>query len=254
MKKTLFYLFLFCSLFQLKAQDTTVVVKNPINTKVIWKESDIKIDSDSVTKKHFETNFKSKYKDEAFVYDVKKHEKNAWDRFKEWLANIFSRLFSFTSREASMNFVTILMKIIAVSIIIFVIYLIVKSIMNKEGQWVFGKNSDKKLIRYDDLEKNLRIVDFEKLIKETLNAGENRLCIRYYYLWLLKKMSEREIIIWDLEKTNSDYLNEIKNEQLKADFAYLSYLYNYIWYGEFELDVNTFDKAKTAFEKTIQSI
>jgi hypothetical protein len=67
-------------------------------------------------------------------------------------------------------------------------------------------------------------------------------------------MSEREIIIWDLEKTNSDYLNEIKNEQLKADFAYLSYLYNYIWYGEFELDVNTFEKAKTAFEKTIQSI
>ena len=126
--------------------------------------------------------------------------------------------------------------------------------MNKEGQWVFGKNSDKKLIRYDDLEKNLRLVDFEKLIKETLNAGENRLCIRYYYLWLLKKMSEREIIIWDLEKTNSDYLNEIKNEQLKADFAYLSYLYNYIWYGEFELDFNTFDKAKTAFEKTIQSI
>jgi hypothetical protein len=31
-------------------------------------------------------------------------------------------------------------------------------------------------------------------------------------------------------------------------------LYNYIWYGEFELDEATFLKAKTAFEKTIKSL
>ena len=44
------------------------------------------------------------------------------------------------------------------------------------------------------------------------------------------------------------------NETRRDEFAYLSYLYNYIWYGEFELDEATFEKAKTAFEKTIRSI
>jgi hypothetical protein len=67
-------------------------------------------------------------------------------------------------------------------------------------------------------------------------------------------MSAKQMIVWDIEKTNSDYLYEIKEQSQKEEFAYLSYLYNYIWYGEFELDEATFLKAKTAFEKTIKSL
>ena len=67
-------------------------------------------------------------------------------------------------------------------------------------------------------------------------------------------MSDKNLIEWDVEKTNSDYLYEIKNQAQKDDFSYLSYLYNYIWYGEFELDEATFVKAKNAFEKTIKSL
>jgi hypothetical protein len=126
--------------------------------------------------------------------------------------------------------------------------------LNKEGQWIFGKNSSKKIVSTDEIERNLHETDFEKLLKETLLAGQKRISIRYYYLWLLKKMSEKGIIKWDIEKTNSDYLYEITNETRRDEFAYLSYLYNYIWYGEFELDEATFEKAKTAFEKTIRSI
>lgn len=230
------------------------IAKKQNKTKIVWTQKDIKTDTVSIEQVHLPTAFKSKYKSGDFVYEVKAHEKNAWDRFKEWLSDLFSRLFSFSNKAASMSFVELFLKILAVLIVVFVIYLIVKSIMNKEGQWIFGKNSDKKIIHYDEIEKNLRLVDFEKLIKETINSGEKRLSIRYYYLWLLKKMSEREIIEWDAEKTNSDYLNEIKNEKQKENFAYLSYLYNYIWYGEFEIDDTIFEKAKTAFEKTINSI
>jgi hypothetical protein len=67
-------------------------------------------------------------------------------------------------------------------------------------------------------------------------------------------MSEKELIEWDVEKTNSDYLYELKSPQLKANFEYLSYLYNYIWYGEFDLNTQEFEKAKKAFDSTIQTI
>jgi len=126
--------------------------------------------------------------------------------------------------------------------------------MNGEGSWVFGKSSDKKVINYEEIEKNIHLVDFEKLIKETLKNGENRLAIRYYYLWLLKIMSAKQLIEWDVEKTNSDYLYEIKNTSIKSQFEYVSYLYNYIWYGEFELDEVTFVKAKKAFDNLINSL
>lgn len=250
MNKLLFLFFFFiCS--NIGATDSLAVAKEE---KILFTEKDILIDSTAIEAKSFPQNFKKKYTDEAFIYEFKTPEKNAWDRFKEWLAGILKNLFSFSSNEASLNFVGILLKVIAVLIVIFVIYLIVKSLMNKEGQWIFGRNSDKKGMNYNEIEKNLHLVDFEKLIKETLASGEKRLCIRYYYLWLLKKMSEKHLIVWDVEKTNSDYLYELQNQSQKEDFAYLSYLYNYIWYGEFELDQATFEKAKNAFETTIKSI
>jgi hypothetical protein len=222
--------------------------------KITFTQSDIIVDTTAVASRSFAKDFKKKYTDAAFVYENKTPEKNAWDRFKEWLAGVFRRMFSFTNNESSMNFVAVLLKVVAVLIIVFVIYMIVKAVMNKEGKWIFGRSSDKKLILYTDIEKNLRLADFEKLIQDALLSGEKRLSIRYYYLWLLKKMSEKQLIDWDVEKTNSDYLSEIKSHGLKEQFSYLSYLYNYIWYGEFDLDDDTFAKAKTAFDGAIKSI
>ena len=248
-KLIILLLFFFCS--NVGAQDSLAVAKKE---KIVFTEKDIVIDSDSIALKPFAKNFKKKYTDKEFIYEFKTPEKNAWDRFKEWLANFFKNIFNFTDGKSAVNFVNILLRTLAIAIVIFVIYLIAKAIMNKEGQWIFGRNSDRKIINYDEIEKNLHLVDFEKLIQKSLESGENRLTIRYYYLWLLKKMSEKQIIEWDVEKTNSDYLYEIKDEAQKEDFAYLSYLYNNIWYGEFELDEATFAKAKNAFEKSIKKI
>lgn len=252
MNKILILLLFFFS-SHIGAQDSLAIAE-PKKEKIVFTEKDVLVDSSLVAAKPFAKNFKTKYTDPEFIYEFKTPEKNAWDRFKEWLANFFKNIFSFSNSKSANDFVDILLRTIAVGIVIFVIYLIVKAIMNKEGQWIFGKNSDKKIINYDEIEKNLHLVDFEKLIQKSLESDEKRLTIRYYYLWLLKKMSEKQIIIWDVEKTNSDYLYEIKDEAQKEDFAYLSYLYNNIWYGEFELDEETFAKARTAFEKSIKKI
>ena len=247
-KLLLLLLFLFS--IHVSAQDSLAVSEN--NNQFIT--ASVPIDSSSVIKKSFPENLQQKYTDKEFRYESKTPEKNAWDRFKAWLADILRNIFRFSSERTSLAFVTILLKTIAVLIVIFVIYLIVKAVINKEGKWIFGRNSDRKIINYSELEKNLLLIDFEKLIRNSLDAGENRLTIRYYYLWLLKRMAEKQIIVWDIEKTNSDYLYEISNQSQKEEFAYLSYLYNYIWYGEFELDTATFEKAKTAFEKALKSV
>ena len=78
-----------------------------------------------------------------------------------------------------------------------------------------------------------------------------RLAIRYYYMWLLKSLTDRGEIEWDIEKTNGDYYREIKSESLKQDFQFLSYVYEYSWYGEFEISDSDFSKTETAFLKLI---
>lgn len=222
---------------------------------VRYTEKDIIVDDSVISQKpKFESGFKERYKSSDFEYEVKVSEKSLWQRFKEWLAYWFQKIFGLSSMDVSSKWVEYTLKTIAAIIVIYVIYLIVKIILNKEGQWVFGKSTTKKIYTDDEIEKNLIYVDFEKLIQETLQNDDNRLVIRYYYLWLLKRLSEKNIIDWHAEKTNSDYLYEIQSNDLKTDFQYLSYLYNYIWYGEFEMTDATFLHARNAFERTLKSL
>lgn len=214
----------------------------------------VRIDTASISKISFENDLTAKYDDKAFVYEEKAPVKSAWERFQEWFAQWLEQYFDVKDSQTAMTILDYTINVVAVLLILFAIYLIVKAILNKEGTWIFGSKSDANLIRYDEIEKNLHLVDFEKLIKESIKAGEHRLSIRYYYLFLLKRLSEKELIEWDAEKTNSDYLYEIKSVSLKANFEYLSYLYNYIWYGEFEVTLPEFEKAKKAFDTTLQSI
>ncbi|KRD58547.1 hypothetical protein ASE40_19670 [Flavobacterium sp. Root935] len=254
MTRLLFILsFLFCCGVS-KAQDSIVIPQDPPKIAGIkYTEKDIQIDSNSVEAKHFEKNFKKKYTDPEFIYEYKAPEKSWWDHFMHWLAGVFASLFNFKSVKTSLTFVGILFRILAVLIVIVLIYLIARSLTKQDGRWIFGKNANKKAIFYSDAEKNIHLLDFEKLIKESIEAGERRIAVRYYYLWLLKVMAQHNYIEWDIEKTNSDYLYELQQPAHKEEFTYLSYLYNYIWYGEFEIDDAIFQKTENRFKKALKT-
>ena len=138
--------------------------------------------------------------------------------------------------------------------ILFVVYLIVKAILNKEGNWIFGKSAQKKIGTSETIEEDIHNIDFASIIEKSKQENNHRLSIRYYHLWLLKRMADGSIIEWHIEKTNSDYLHEIKHGPLKEEFKYLSYIYDCSWYGEFGVDNALFEKAEKAFVKTINSI
>jgi hypothetical protein len=252
MNKVYFILsFIFC--LSITAQDTLVTAQPAKMRSIKFSQKDIHLDTTTLEVKSFSKNFEKKYTDSNFVYQQQEPEKNAWDRFKEWLAAIFRKIFHFNSTETSLGFIAIALKIVAVLVIVFVIYLLAKAVIGKEGQWIFGKNANKKTIYYSDTEKNIHLFDFEKLIAASLQVGEKRTAIRYYYLWLLKIMAQNHYIEWDIEKTNSDYLYELQRPAHKEEFTYLSYLYNYIWYGEFEIDHTSFEKAENRFKNALKT-
>lgn len=213
----------------------------------------VPVDTSAIKQARF-GDLRNKYNGTDFIYEFRAPEKNIWDRFVEWIASWFRNLFQIASTERSVMIVNYLFKVLAVIIVLVMIYLIAKTLLNKEGKWIFGKNTSRKIVDYDAVEKNLQATDFQKLIDQTLASGNLRLAVRYYYLWLLQRLSDTGKIRWDVEKTNSDYLYEIGNEKLRDEFSYLSYLYNYIWYGEFTIDEPTFAKAKKAFENAIKSV
>lgn len=90
-----------------------------------------------------------------------------------------------------------------------------------------------------DLE-DIESLDLDLLLKEAIISNNFRLAIRIHYLKILKGLNEKKIIEWKNEKTNYDYIQEIKDQNLKSDLDRVTYLYEYVWYGEVELTKSKF--------------
>ncbi len=215
-------------------------------------QDSVYVDTEPIEKREYD-NLKEKYNDDEFIYERTVDNSGWWTRFKQWLSDFIKNLFDINSDAKAANITDIALKIFYVVIFLLVVYFIVRAIINKEGNWIFGKSSDKSIIPVTDIENNIYETDFKTLIAEAENENNYRLAIRFYYLWLLKTLSEKEIIDYDVEKTNSDYFIEIANEDTKKEFSYTSYLYNYIWYGEFDIDQPQFEKAKKAFTQFLRT-
>lgn len=210
-------------------------------------------DSIGYNQRNFDSSFQDNYKGDEFNYEplTKVNDLSAWDRFWNAVGRFLQDLFDFGGIGNSMNGLQILFKIIAILVIIFVVYLIVKVIINKEGGWIFSKSA-KKINVVENVEENIHSIDFKKIVNQAVSDKNYRVAVRYYYLWLLKSLSDKDVIEWDIEKTNRDYYNEISNTDTKKSFQFLSYIYEYSWYGEFELTQEDFQKAEQTFIKNIK--
>jgi len=213
----------------------------------------LQIDYSIIEKRDFH-NLKDKYTSKDFVYERNTEQSGLWTRFKVWFRDFIQDLFGLTSKSQASDITDIALKTFYIIIFLLVVYFIFKAIINKEGRWVLGKSSEKNIIPITDIEKNIHSIDFKSRITEAEHQDNYRLAIRYYYLWLLKELAKSGYIDYDSEKTDSDYLYEIKEQDFRTQFSYASYLYNYIWYGEFEVDNIEFKKAKTTFLTFINEI
>ncbi len=242
-------LFFFCISFHAQAVSFLKILETPFQTE----NDSLQIDNSKIVPRYFD-DLQDKYSGEDFIYERTVENSGWWTRFKQWLNDLFRDLFNLKNEGQAANATNIAIKIGGVILFLLVIYFIFKAVINKEGSWVFGKSSDKNMIPVTEIESNIHAANFKDLIDKAENDNNYRLAIRYYYLWLLKQLSAGAIIDYDVEKTNSDYKNEITSKAIKEEFSYTSYLYNYIWYGEFDVNQDQFNKAKHAFVQFLNSI
>lgn len=212
---------------------------------------ELPVDQTQISPKKFKKNYKEQYTGADFIYSYeKKKELSVWERLKQWLSEFFS---SRPTSPVPFQYMQLVLRILGYVIIIGIIGVVIRWLLTNDVSSVFRKKPKESGVDFLDVEKNIHQIHFQSLIDATLEQKKYRLATRYYYLWLLKRLSNAKLIVWDIEKTNTDYLAEIKEESLKSDFQYLSYLYNNIWYGEFEISENEFFKVQHAFTDVLQT-
>ena len=89
--------------------------------------------------------------------------------------------------------------------------------------------------------------DPDALLRNAIKTGNYRLAIRYLYLQTLARLSERKLIEINSNKTNYEYVNDVRKHKFANEFASLTLKYEYVWYGEYPVDERLFEQIKGSF-------
>ncbi len=101
----------------------------------------------------------------------------------------------------------------------------------------------------DENENSLKGTDYGKLIGRAVNSGDYRLAVRYHYLLTLQKLSSKGVIQFSVDKTNNQYVGGLSGKTYQSAFASLTLDYEYVWYGEFEIDENAFNTIQNKYKQ-----
>jgi len=225
----LLLLFFFLS-FKTFGQDTAATV--------------IHYDSSAVTLRSFNNEKLQAYKNNSdFIYETNyKAEQGLWERFINWLlgkifagnsaSDVYSYLYNFF-----LYFLTPLS-------VVFILW----KLFGADKRFFLYGSSKKNKINFEEVPENIHEINFEKLIQEAISKKQYRVAIRLSYLLLLKELTIKNLISWSPEKTNYEYLKEIKEIKTREQFAHNSLMYEYIWYGDFEIDQDNFAKVNRGFQ------
>ena len=148
------------------------------------------------------------------------------------------------------------LKILAILVIVGVVALILYNLLgisiapkNKQIQ----KNSLGP-VTLENIEDRLEDTDLKDFIQKALTEGNYKLAIRLYYLSVLQSLSLGKNIKWSKDKTNKDYLRELKDSPFKAAFRNVTSIFERAWYGDRSISKDEFDDVAPEFKDLVKDI
>jgi hypothetical protein len=209
------------------------------------------LDDGPIVEKGFSEDLSQKYSGEDFNYNENEEEaQNLLGRAISWFFQKLEKIFGLNLSPEILSVVEFLVYLL---LTVFIGYFIIKLLIGQNTSSLFSR----KTATVNPLtiaEEHIENINLDAFISDALAQKNYRLAIRYMYLKALKELSFHNIIAWHFEKTNNDYHNEIKDPLLKDNFKKVSYLYDYVWYGEFDLDEIGFINAQKDFERLTKEL
>ncbi len=153
--------------------------------------------------------------------------------------------------KVNTNFLTVLAYILAIGLVLALILYLFKS-------QIFGNksiNGDATLIDLENLDEDtFRETEFEKLLRQAIEAGNFKLAIRIYYLMIIQSLTLSGWISWKKDKTNIEYLIELRSRDIYKDMQGATLTFERVWYGDMNVEEDQYDELKPKFESVLKKI
>lgn len=144
----------------------------------------------------------------------------------------------------------ILAIILAIAAIAFGIFRTMQAPRNRR----IGQAQDGTVITAENVDAYIHETDLERFLREALAAGNYALCIRLYYLQTIKLLSEKGDIKWSREKTNRDYLREMREHRLSKEFREVTRAFERVWYGNEALNAGAYADMEPGFKRLLGQV
>lgn len=183
-------------------------------------------------------------------YTEKVEEENWWTRFKRYVSLQWQRFLNWLFGDYRGNaFILFLVELIPYLILAGILFFAVWLFIRLNPGKAFLKEPETASISMTEEEEIVQSRNINELIEEAVSRGDYRMGIRYHYLLVLQQLSEDGHIRYEFSKTNEEYLTEIGKQNLREQFRQITRLYDFIWYGSFEVTPEAFRKAQREFVK-----
>ena len=164
-----------------------------------------------------------------------------WSRLLEWLGYALLSLFQGAAR---LHWDKVLIYALALAGGIAIVLMVLKvNVLN-----VFQRSTDRGVTPAAAIHENVHEMDFEELLRLALEKERYRDGVRLLFLYALRILSENQLISWKAGKTNRDYVAELQTVSVSTDFNLLSVYFDYAWYGNFQIEKDTFLRAENTFK------
>jgi hypothetical protein len=96
--------------------------------------------------------------------------------------------------------------------------------------------------------------ELQRLLQEALSRKDYRAAVRIYFIFIIRDLAEKKWIAWEKEKTNFHYLREMTGKTEYDDFNRSVSFFEFIWYGQREIDEPTFEKVRPNFTQFLNKL
>jgi len=178
--------------------------------------------------------------DDEFQYVQPPEARRNWlrimfNRFLQWLINALGN----EGLAWAVLFVLLIIGVIGLGFAFYGIFGI--------GKTIPVYLTDKDGLAYSVETEDIHKTNFAEEIDLAVSQGNYKKAIRLLYLFTLKLFTDHDLIDWKPSKTNHDYVYEISNSAIKDGFLSLSYIFEYVWYGDFIASAEHYSEMNKVF-------
>jgi len=143
-------------------------------------------------------------------------------------------------------------------LIVIICLIIVYRILKKYG-WGIPMHSEqesKGISAFSDIQRPLSEYKFDEWIEKFIKENNYRMAFRWIFLKILYQLEQKKIISFSPQKTILDFKNMMKNHPQHHEFDEIAGMFEYVWYGKFNLHEKLFFGLKekcSEFERKLRT-